>query len=152
LNIKNPVGFHCTINSVSQLRLAIDLSSVQRELQHLLLKGLLTRKDFDERSNLARACSHLRIFAESYEDERHFYYVFGDDPERFADLSNIKENRGHIFRWNGEPTRESFQPVADTFSDWLEGMLARTTVNGSKGSIQRRGRLNAHRRLLVYTL
>jgi hypothetical protein len=56
-----------------------------------------------------------------------FLYTFGGDPEEFS--LPTKGCRGQIFRWNEEPTRESFEPVAHTFSEWLEAMLERAESN-----------------------
>ena len=116
---------YCTINAASQTKLAIEFEYVERELKHLLKQGILTPSDYEARRRFALAYSHLRIFAESYEGKSHYFYVFGSDPEQFHGLQ-VKESRAQIFRWSGEHAKEAFEPVAHTFSEWLEAMLDRT--------------------------
>jgi len=123
-------AIRCYIHAADQSKLAIEPESVRRELDQLLKDGLLTRADYNARQHFVRAYSHLRIIAESYEGRRRFYYVFGGDPERF-DGDQINESRASIFRWSGDHTREAFEPVAHTFSEWLEGMLDRTKPDGT---------------------
>ena len=124
----NRPDIFCTIRPVSQIKLAINRESIKRELADLLKQGLLNYHE--ERERFARAYSHLHVFAESHEDKRDVFYVFGSDPERF-DGQVLRESRGEIFRWNGESNRESFEPVAHTFSEWLEWMVNRTTKAAS---------------------
>ena len=73
------------------------------------------------------AYSHLRVFAESFDGEKLYFYVFGHDPEQ---RSGFNESRAQIFRWNGGHSKESFKPVAHTFSEWLEAMLDRMKPAG----------------------
>jgi hypothetical protein len=121
--LKRPDIF-CRIKPVSQIKPVFDQTSVQRELTQLSKQGLLNLHE--ERQRFARDYSCLRVFAECNEDNRNVFYVFGSDPERF-DGQVLREGRGQIFRWDGGSTRESFEPVGHTFSEWLEWMLNRTT-------------------------
>jgi hypothetical protein len=132
LKCKKPHGdtVSCVIKPVNQTKLAIEFASVECELKHSLKQGVLTPTDYEARRRFALAYSHLRVFAESHEGKSHYFYVFGNDPERFDGLE-VKESRGSVFRWNGEPTRDSFDPVAPTFSQWFEDMLDRTKSDNS---------------------
>jgi hypothetical protein len=71
--------------------------------------------------------SSLYAFAEEYKGTDHFIYVFGRDPEKYV----LNKYRGEIFRWTGEPTRESFEPVAHTFTDWLAEILNSSATPGT---------------------
>jgi hypothetical protein len=126
MNLKeeNRDRIFCVIKPVSQLKLAFEFERVERELKELSKQGLLSPNDYGERRQFARAYSKLLVFAEAYEEKNHFLYLFGKDPEQF-DGFTIEESRSRIFRWTGELTRESFEPVAPAFSDWLETMLER---------------------------
>jgi hypothetical protein len=127
LNCKNSDegNIYCRIMPASQIKFAID--SVERELEHLQNQGLITPNEYDARRRSLRSYSELRIFAESNERERKHFYVFGRDPE--FDGMGMRESRGQIFRWTGEPTSEAFEPIAHTFSEWLETMLDRTKAS-----------------------
>jgi Domain of unknown function (DUF4419) len=118
----------CRIKPVSQIKPAINQASVQSELTQLLKQGLLNLHE--ERQTFARDYSRLRVFAESHEDERDVFYVFGIDPEIFGG-EVLRASRGQIFRWDGGSTRESFEPVGHSFSEWLERMLSRTAKAAS---------------------
>jgi len=124
LKAEGTKGSHifCSIKPVSQIKPAIDQASVQHERTQLLKQGLLNYHE--ERQRFAGDYSHFRVFAESNEDNRNVFYVFGDDPERF-DGQDLRESRGQIFRWDGGSNRESFEPVGHSFSEWLEWMLNR---------------------------
>ncbi len=98
----------CTINSFKQIKPAVDS---------------IPAGD-DERRKLRLSYSNLRVFAESTEGANRYFYAIGSDPEIFQGTT-IKESRGNIFRWTGEFTREAFEPIAHSFSEWLEGMLDR---------------------------
>jgi hypothetical protein len=122
LHEPNGTTLYCRIKPASQVKPAIDYRSIERELKHLSNEDLVSADDSEKRRRFALAYSHLYLFAEGYEAQRPVFYVFGSDPERFQGLA-AKESRGEIFRWNGDPKPECFQPVAHTFSEWLESML-----------------------------
>jgi hypothetical protein len=119
--------FNCVIHSASEVRPAFDVDSIHRELKFLVKQGLITNDYRDQRIQSMRSYAEMRVFAETQSygsSPAHHIYVFGRDPERWSTLEN-KPSRGMIFRWNGEPTSQAFEPVAHTFSDWLEAMLER---------------------------
>lgn len=125
---KDALGkFGCTIHAGSQVRPVLDLDSIDRELKFLAKQGLITKEYCAERTRSMRSYAGLRIFAETHNfgsSFTHHIYVFGHDPEQWATLE-AKPSRAVIFRWTGEPTPEAFEPVAHSFSDWLEAMLER---------------------------
>lgn len=125
---KDALGkFGCNIHAAPQVHPVLDLNSMDRELKFLTKQGLITKEYGAERMHSMRSYANLRVFAETHNYgstfTRHFY-VFGHDPEQGA-TPEPKPSRGVVFRWTGEPTPEAFEPVAHTFSDWLEAMLER---------------------------
>lgn len=125
---KDALGkFSCSIYAAPRVRPALVLDTMRRELDFWTQQGLLTKKRCTERLDSMGPYAGLRVFAEAASSGSSFtrhLYLFGEDPQHWATLG-AKPSRGVIFRWNGELTPEAFEPVAQTFTDWLEAMLAR---------------------------
>jgi hypothetical protein len=118
-------GIHCNIKAVGEMKTTLDNNCFGHRSEYPT-----SMVECEERQKMARAYRHLLAFAEADAGTDHFVYFFGRDPEISYEGIPDKESRGNIFRWTGEPTRESFEPVACTFSDWLEAMLEQNKSRG----------------------
>ncbi len=107
--------------SPRELRRTFEKWSIRGELAYLKERGLISKELFDARSDFAQQYGQLVIFAESY-SSCSSSFSFACNIEGMWDVGG-RESRGEIYKWNGQPTEEGFEPVAKSFTDWLEMAL-----------------------------